>query len=57
MERAYISLLEIVTNLYAEVDNAIDEGNYNDASLLESQADRLYEITENLGIVIAEQEE
>jgi hypothetical protein len=57
LERAYISLQEIVTNLYAEVDNAVDEGNYNDASLLESQADRLYEVTENLGIVIAEQEE
>jgi hypothetical protein len=32
-------------------------GNYNDASLLESQADRLYEMAENLGIVIDEIEE
>jgi hypothetical protein len=57
LERAYISLQEIVTDLYAEVDNAIDEGNYNEASLLESQADRLYEMAENLGIIIDEQEE
>ena len=57
LERAYISLQRIVTDLYAEVDNAIDEGNYNDASLLQSQADRLYEMAENLGIVIDEQEE
>jgi hypothetical protein len=57
LERAYISLQEITADLYAEVDNAIDEGNYNDASLLQSQADRLYETLENLGIVIAEQEE
>jgi hypothetical protein len=39
------------------VDNAVDEGNYNDASWLQSQADRLYETLENLGIVIAEPEE
>ncbi len=44
-------------NLYAEADNAVAEGNYNDASLLQSQADRLYETAENLGIVISEQEE
>ena len=57
LENAYISLQEIVINLYAEADNAVAEGNYNDASLLQSQADRLYETAENLGIVISEQEE
>jgi hypothetical protein len=53
----YISLQEIAINLYAEADNAVAEGNYNDASLLQSQADKLYETAENLGIVISEQEE
>jgi hypothetical protein len=31
--------------------------NYNDASLLQSQADRLYQTAENLETVIGEQEE
>lgn len=57
LERAYISIVEIVTDLYTEVDNAVDEDNYNDASLLQSQADRLYQYAENLEILISEQEE
>ena len=44
-------------DLYTEADNAVAEENYNDASLLQSQADRLYETMENLEIVIAEQED
>lgn len=44
-------------NLYAEADNAVAEDNYNDASLLQSQGDKLYEALENLGVVIEEQEE
>ncbi len=56
LERAYLSLQEIVINLYAEAERAVAKENYNDASLLQSQADRLYETMENLGIVIAEQE-
>jgi hypothetical protein len=57
LERAYISLQEIITDLYTEADNAVAQDDYNDASLLQSQADRLYETAENLGIIIAEQEE
>lgn len=56
LERAYLSLEQIVIDLYAEADRAVVSENYNDASLLQSQADRLYETMENLGIVIAEQE-
>ena len=56
LERAYLSLQDIVTNLYAEADEAVASENYNDASLLQSQADKIYETMENLGIVIAEQE-
>lgn len=51
-----MSLQDIVTNLYVEADKAVVSENYNDASLLQSQADKIYETMENLGIVIAEQE-
>jgi hypothetical protein len=57
LEDAYNSLQQIVINLYAEADNAVAQDNYNDASLLQSQADKLYETLENLGVVIEEQEE
>ena len=46
-----------VARLYAEADNAVAQGNYNDASLLQSQGDRLYSTLENLRVVIEEQEE
>lgn len=54
---AYNSLQQIVINLYAEADNAVAQSNYNDASLLQSQGDKLYETLEDLGVVITEQEE
>ena len=57
LEATYNSLLQTVANLYAEADDAIARENYNDASLLQSQADKLYETLENLGVVIEEQEE
>ncbi len=56
LERAYLSLQQVVIDLYAEADRAVAEENYNDASLLQSQANKIYETMENLGIVIAEQE-
>ena len=56
LERAYLSLQQVVIDLYAEADRAVAEENYNDASLLQSQADRLFEVMENLGIVISEQQ-
>lgn len=54
LEQAYIALQEIVTNLYDQVERAINVDNYADASLLQSQADHLYQVAENLGILIAE---
>ncbi|OWY64940.1 hypothetical protein B7486_44535 [cyanobacterium TDX16] len=54
LEQAYIALQEIVANLYNEVERAIDENNYDDASLLQSQADNLYQVAENLGTLIIE---
>lgn len=57
LENAYNDLQQIVINLYAEADSAVAQGNYNDASLLQSQGDKLYENLENLGVVIEEQKE
>ncbi|KYC39609.1 hypothetical protein WA1_30155 [Scytonema hofmannii PCC 7110] len=55
--KAYLSLQRVVGELYAEMDYAIETRKYSDASLLQSQADKLYEMVENLETVIAEQEE
>ncbi len=57
LKQAYIELQRIIANLYVEADKAVAEGNYSDASLLQSQADNLYQTAENLEIVIVEQEE
>lgn len=57
LEKAYNDLQQVVINLYAEADNTVLKGNYNDASLLQSQGDKLYQNLENLGVVIEEQKE
>ena len=57
LEQAYIALQEIVANLYAEAEQAVIEDNDEDASLLQSQADNLYQTAENLGFFIAEVDE
>jgi hypothetical protein len=53
--RAYLSLEQAAITLYEEFELAVQTGNYNDASLLESQADKVYELAENLEIIIREQ--
>lgn len=53
---AYVTLQQISTNLYVEADAAIELGNYHDASLLESQADNVFQFAENLITVIKEHE-
>ena len=52
--RTYLAFQEIVADLYAEADQAIIDDNYEDASLLQSQADKFYQVAENLGFLIAE---
>ncbi len=42
-------------DLYEEFELAVEADNYSDASLLESQADKVYELAENLEIIIKEQ--
>ncbi len=53
--RAYLSLEHTAIDLYEEFELAVQTGNYSDASLLESQADKVYELAENLEIIIREQ--
>ncbi|MEH2145056.1 MAG: hypothetical protein V7K54_23080 [Nostoc sp.] len=43
--------------MYEADDRAIANNNFDDASLLASRADILYEETENLEIVISEQKQ
>ncbi|MBW4670663.1 MAG: hypothetical protein KME60_25390 [Cyanomargarita calcarea GSE-NOS-MK-12-04C] len=50
-----ISTCLLVTHFYEEFELAVQTGNCNDASLLESQADKVYELAENLEIIIREQ--
>ncbi|MUG99777.1 hypothetical protein F7734_48900 [Scytonema sp. UIC 10036] len=54
---AYIQLQSIIDELYIASQNALNNNHYEDASLLESRADKLYEEAENLEFVISELEE
>lgn len=55
--KAYAQLHQIIEDLYKAHDNAVANNDDEDASLLASRADRLYEEVENLEIVISELEE
>lgn len=57
LERAYFGMIDIVENLYASAEVALEAGNYIDASLLQAQADLLFQVQENLGTVLSEMEE
>lgn len=52
--QAYNQLQRIAADLYEATDNAMQNGDYQDASLLQSRADKIYEEAENLDIVISE---
>lgn len=54
--RAYVKLEEITTELYSLADDAVNQGDFDDASLLQARADILYEQMENLDFVISELE-
>jgi len=57
LKRAYLSLQRVIADLYGEADRAAAEDLYNEASLLQGQADLLYQTAENLAVLIEEQEE
>ncbi len=54
--RVYDRLEEIVEELNNLSDNAVDLGDYDDASLLQARANILYEQMLNLDVVISELE-
>jgi hypothetical protein len=53
---AYTQLEQITSELYNAADNAVENGDFDDASLLQTRADILYEQLENLDVVISELE-
>jgi hypothetical protein len=55
--KAYAQLQAIIDELYEAHDKAIENNDFDDASLLASRADRLYQEAENLEIVITELED
>ncbi len=55
--RVYLTLQQLIEDLYAQADNAATARNYNDASVLTGQAEILYLVAENLDTVISEHEE
>jgi hypothetical protein len=55
--RVYLTIQQLVEDLYTQADNAATQRNYNDASVLTGQAEVLYHVAENLETVISEHEE
>ncbi len=55
--KAYAQLHQIVEGLYEAHDNAVANNDDEDASLLVSRADKLYEEVENIELIISELEE
>ena len=51
--KAYAQLHQIVEELYEAHDNAVENNDDEDASLLVSRADKLYEEVENLELIIS----
>jgi hypothetical protein len=55
--QALYRLQQIGDYLYEASDSASDQGDYPEATLLQSVADKLYEEAENLDVLISEMEE
>jgi hypothetical protein len=55
LNRAYVKLQQLTRELYDEADKAVDNEDYDDASLLESRAEILFEQAEAISAVIMEQ--
>jgi len=54
--RAYAQLQQIIDDLYEASEKALENNDLEDASLLATRADKLYEEGENLEFVILELE-
>ena len=56
-KRAYNQLQDLVEELYAAAQIALDNDDFSDASLLQSRADKIYKEGENLEIFMEELDE
>ncbi|YAF99487.1 MAG: hypothetical protein AB3A66_29690 (plasmid) [Nodularia sp. CChRGM 3473] len=54
--QAYDQLQQIAGELYEAAQQAMEDRNYNDSSLLESRANRIFLEAENLDVLISELE-
>ena len=54
--QAYTRLQQIAAQLYEAAEAALENDDFNDASLLASRADKIYEEAENLDILLSELE-
>lgn len=54
--QSYARLQQIAAELYEAAEAALENDDFDDASLLASRADKLYEEAENLDILISELE-
>lgn len=54
--QSYTRLQQTAAELYEAAEAALEDDDFDDASLLASRADRLYEEAENLDILISELE-
>ncbi|MBH8553367.1 hypothetical protein I8751_13480 [Nostocaceae cyanobacterium CENA357] len=52
----YTQLQQIAAQLYTAAELALQNDDFDDASLLQSRADKIYEEAENLDILISELE-
>ena len=55
--KAYTQLQQIIDDLYEAADHALENDDFESASLLATRADKLYEEAENLEFVISELED
>ncbi len=54
--QAYTQLQQIAAELYTAAEAALENDDFDDASLLASRADKIYEEAENVDILISELE-
>ncbi|MBD2533452.1 hypothetical protein H6G97_29380 [Nostoc flagelliforme FACHB-838] len=57
LSRVYDQLQEIAAQLYTAAEVALQNNDFDDASLLQSRADKIYEEAENIDTLIIELED
>jgi ferritin len=57
LSRVYTELQQIAAQLYTAAEVALQNDDFDDASLLQSRADKIYEEAENIDTLISELED